>query len=98
MVVGAGSDLCAPVLSEPLFVVAHEMSSFPMYLSAGARAATHCSIVSSALIVLFIGKTERLPWAFVCLQILSPIAGGAGSGAGGDGEGGVYFWITHCES
>lgn len=42
-------------------------------ISPGAYAVTHCSIVSSVLIVLFFAKIERLSWAFVCLQMLSPI-------------------------
>lgn len=45
--------------------------------TAGAYTVTDCSIVSSVLIVLFFPKIERLPWAFVCLQTLSPIGQGA---------------------
>lgn len=43
----------------------------------GAYTVTDCSIVSSVLIVLFFPKIERLSWAFVCLQMLSPIGRGS---------------------
>lgn len=47
----------------------------------GAYTVTDCSFVSSLLIVLFVPKIERLSWAFVCLQMLSPI--GLEGGGGG---------------
>lgn len=66
-------------------------------ISLGAYPVTHCSIVSSVLIVLFFAKIERLSRAFMCLQMLSPI-GCWWCWWGWWCWGGVYFWITHCES
>lgn len=60
-----------------LYLLWHIKCPNSLCFTAGAYTVTDCSIVSSVLIVLFFPKIERLPWAFVCLQTLSPIGQGS---------------------
>ena len=60
-----------------LYLLWHIKCPNSLCFTAGAYTATDCSIVFSVLIVLFFPKIERLSWAFVCLQMLSPIGKGS---------------------
>lgn len=56
-----------------LYLLQHIKCPNSLCFTPGAYTVTDCSIVFSVLIVLFSPKIERLSWAFVCLQMLSPI-------------------------
>ncbi len=56
-----------------LYLLWHIKCPNSLCFTPGAYTVTDCSIVFSVLIVLFSPKIERLSWAFVCLQMLSPI-------------------------
>lgn len=95
---GAGSDLLAWSYHS-LHLLRHMKCPNSLCISLGAYGVTHCSIVPFVLIVFFFAKIERLSRAFVCRQMLSPIGCWCWWGWWcWCWWGGVYFWITHCES
>lgn len=60
-----------------IYLLWHTKCPNSLCFNPGAYTVTDCSIVFSLLIVLFFPKIERLSWAFVCLQMLSPIGKGS---------------------
>ncbi len=60
-----------------LYLLWHTKCPNSLCFTPGAYTVTDCSFVFSVLIVLFFPKIERLSWAFVCLQMLSPIGKGS---------------------
>lgn len=60
-----------------LYLLWHIKCPNSLCFTPGAYTVTDCSIEFSVLIVLFSPKIERLSWAFVCLQMLSPIGKGS---------------------
>lgn len=60
-----------------LYLLWHIKCPNSLCFTPGAYTVTDCSIVFFVLIVLFFPKIERLSWAFVCLQMLSPIGKGS---------------------